>query len=261
MELGGLKPLLTVLFLPPLSLLVTAGLGLLLIGKKPRSSAIGKTVAILSVALLWAFCCDGTGVWLSKVLLPQYSPLAAGQLKIANVQAIVVLGGGLVPYAPEYGQAQPSPYGAARLRYGISLSRSSGLPILFSGGVGWANESLGQVSEAEVAARIAEQDYGVTLRWLESQSRDTAENARLSAAMLGRDAVSRIALVTDAWHMPRAQAAFERAGLKVTPAPMGFILPAQAGVLAWLPSPAGLATSHLVLKEWLGLLAGRWPTV
>lgn len=258
MELGSLKPVLTVIALPPLSLLLVAMLGLLLIGKKPRRAATGKAVAMLSVALLWVFCCHGTGVWLSTVLLPQYAALSPGQLQTANVQAIVVLGGGLVPNAPEYGLSQPSSHGAARLRYGISLSRASGLPILFSGGVGWANGQPGQISEAEVAARIAQQDYAVALRWIEGQSRDTSENARLSASMLGRDGVTRIALVTDAWHMPRAQAAFERAGLLVTPAPMGFIMPAQAGVLPWLPSPAGLATSHLVLKEWLGFQAGRW---
>ena len=258
MELGSLKPVLTVLFLPPLSLLLMAIFGLLMTGKKARHPTFGKATALASLALLWVLCCPGTGIWLSTVLLPQYPPLASDQLKIANVQAIVVLGGGLVPNAPEYGQSQPSSYGAARLRYGITLSRASGLPILFSGGMGWANGALGKVSEAEVAARIAQQDYGVAVRWIEGQSRDTAENARLSASMLDRDGVTRIALVTDAWHMPRAQAAFERTGLKVTPAPMGFILPAHAGVLAWLPSPAGLATSNLVLKEWLGLLAGRW---
>lgn len=261
MELGSLKPVLTLLLLPPLSLLLTAILGLVVVNKNSRHFGLGKAVALLSVVMLWVFCCHGTSIWLSRVLLPQYAPLVSGQLKTANVQAIVVLGGGLLPNAPEYGQPQPSSYGAARLRYGINLSRASSLPILFSGGVGWSNAPLGQDSEAHVAARIAQQDYGVVLRWVEGQSHDTTENARLSAVMLGRDGVTRIALVTDAWHMPRAQAAFERAGLIVTPAPMGFILPAQAGLLAWLPSPTGLATSHLVLKEWLGLLAGRWLAV
>lgn len=261
MEFGSLKPILTLLFLPPLSLLALAFLGLLLIGKKPRRAAWGKAISMLSLALLWLVCCHGTGVWLAQVLLPQYAALQPGQLKTANVQAIVVLGGGLLPTAPEYGQTQPSSYGAARLRYGVSLSRASGLPILFSGGVGWANALAGQDSEAAVAARIAQQDYGVKLRWLEGQSRDTSENASLSAALLRRDGVTRIALVTDAWHMPRSQAAFERAGLQVTPAPMGFILPAHVGLLAWLPSPAGLSTSQLVMKEWLGLLAVRWSTI
>lgn len=261
MELGSLKPLLTTVLLPPLSLLLLALLGLLLIGKKPRRAALGKALATVSVALLWVVSCHGTSVWLSSVLLPAYPPLKAATLKTANVQAIVVLGGGLVPNSPEYGQPQPSGYTTARLRYGISLSRQSGLPIAFSGGHGWASVAQPQAvphTEADVAARVALQDYGVALRWLERQSRDTSENARLTAALLGRDGVTRIALVTDAWHMPRAQVAFERSGLRVTPAPMGFIQPAQPGLLTWLPSTAGLSTSQLVLREWLGLLAARW---
>jgi uncharacterized SAM-binding protein YcdF (DUF218 family) len=70
--------------------------------------------------------------------------------------------------------------------------------------------------------------------------------------------VQRIALVTDAWHMPRAIAAFERAGLTVTPAPTGFILPVERDLLEWLPSANGLLASREVLREWLALAAGRF---
>ncbi|MCJ7798407.1 MAG: YdcF family protein [Polaromonas sp.] len=250
MDFSALKPLLASLVLPPLAPLLLAALGLLLAAGKRRG---GLALTALSLAALALLSCHGKAVWLARHALPQFAPVSIAQLKTARVQAIVVLGGGLLPEAPEYGQAQPGPHTAARLRYGLWLARQSGLPVAFTGGVGWAAQGAQAASEADVAARVAQQDYGVTLRWLEAQSRDTAANARLLAPLLQQDGVQRIALVTDAWHMPRAVVAFEQAGLAVTPAPMGFVRPIESAVLQWLPSARGLLASQQVLREWLAL--------
>ncbi|MGH8832291.1 MAG: YdcF family protein [Polaromonas sp.] len=255
MEFAELKPLLTSLVLPPLAPLLLALLGVLLAFKKRRG---GLALAALSLVLLWLLSCHGVAVWLARTALPQFAPLSVAALKTGKVQAIVVLSGGLLPEAPEYGQPQPRAYTAARLRYGIWLARQSGLPVAFTGGVGWAAHGAQADSEAQVAAWVAQQDYGVTLRWNEAQSRDTAGNARLLAPLLQRDGVQRIALVTDAWHMPRAVAAFERAGLTVVPAPMGYVLPVERDLLQWLPSANGLLASQQVLREWLALAVGRF---
>lgn len=255
MEPGALKPLLTGLLMPPAGLLLAALLGVLLAWRKHRG---GLALTAASLALLWLLSCEGVAVWLARTALPQFAPASAAQLKAGGVQAIVVLGGGLLPEAPEYGQAQPGERTAARLRYGIWLARQSGLPIAFSGGTGWAADSVPAASEATIAARVALQDYGVTLRWTEANSRDTASNARLLAPMLQRAGVQRIALVTDAWHLPRAVAAFERAGLNVTPAPTAFVLPRNRTALRWLPSAHGLQASHNVLRECLALALGKF---
>ena len=249
-----LKPLLTALLLPPLAPLLLALIGLLLAVKRKRA---GLALVLFALALLWLLSCHGSAVWLSRSILPQVAPLAAGQLKTGNVQAIVVLGGGVLPLAPEYGEAQPRAESAARLRYGLWLARQSGLPVAFTGGLGWAAHASQTESEAAVAGRVAQQDYGVALRWLEGNSRDTAENARLLAPLLKRDGVQRIALVTHAWHMPRSVAAFEKTGLVVVPAPMGFVLPDENPLLEWLPSAQGLLASRQVLREWLGIAVAR----
>ena len=255
MEFDAFKPLLSSLLMPPTSLLLAALLGVLLALKKHRG---GLALTTVSLALLWLLSCDGVAVWLARTALPQFAPVSAAQLKAGRAQAVVILGGGLLPEAPEYGQAQPSARTAARLRYGIWLARQSGLPIAFSGGTGWAAGSVQAASEASVAARVALQDYGVKLRWTEAQSRDTSANARLLAPLLRQDGVQRIALVTDAWHLPRAVAAFERAGLTVSPAPTAFVLAQDRPVLQWLPSAHGLQASHNVLRECLALAAGRF---
>ena len=256
MELGVLKPLLTSLAMPPLAPLLLALLGVLLAWRRQR---VGLALAALSLAALWVLSCHGTAVWLARHALPQFDAVTAAQLRTGRVQAIVVLGGGLLPDAPEYGGApQPSPVTAARLRYGIWLARQSGLPMAFSGGIGWAADGMQPASEADVAARVAQQEFGFALRWSEAVSRDTSGNARLLAPVLMRGGVQRIALVTDAWHMPRSVAAFQRAGFTVTPAPMAFTLPIESRLLQWLPSAQGLLASRQVLRECLGLAVGRF---
>ena len=259
MEFGIFKPLLTSLAMPPLAPLLLGLLGVLLAWRKKRG---GLALTTLSLLALWLLSCHGTAVWLARHALPQFAPASSAQLKAGGIQAIVILGGGLLPEAPEYGGApQPSPYTAARLRYGVWLARQSGLPLAFTGGTGWAADGMQPKSEAEVIAQVALQDYGIKLRWSEDVSRDTSGNARLLAPMLQRDGVQRIALVTDIWHMPRSVAAFERAGLAVMPAPMAFVHPIERDLLQWLPSAQGLLASRLVLRECLGLAVGRFIPV
>ncbi|GAB3479015.1 YdcF family protein [Polaromonas eurypsychrophila] len=252
---GELKPILTTLLLPPASLLLLAGLGLLLAARK---KAGGLLLAFAAATLLWLASCQAVAVWLAQKLLPQQTALSVAALKNSGAQAIVVLGGGVHPVAPEYGEPQASAAATLRLRYGAWLARQTGLPVAFAGGLGWGAASEQVASEGEVARRAAQQDYGLALRWVDNQSRDTVENARFLRPLLAKDKVQRIALVTHAWHMPRAVGAFERAGFSVVPAPMGFILPSRNGVLQWLPTGEGLEASRAVLKEWLGLLANRF---
>src|SRR3546814_4949394 len=56
----------------------------------------------------------------------------------------------------------------------------------------------------------------------EAQSRNTAENARLTAALVGQGDGRPWLLVTSAWHMPRAVASFRAAGLEVLAYPVDF---------------------------------------
>jgi len=256
MELGALKPLLSSLVMPLASLVLMSLAGLVLAAQRQHQGK-GLLLGLIGLTSLWLLSCQGVAVWLATYALPQYPPATAAQLKSRKVQAIVVLGGGIYPQAPEYGQAQPGPATAARLRYGIWLARQTGLPLAFTGGKGWAASGSTTISEAEVAGQVAQQDYGVTIRWLETRSRDTQENASLLAPMLKRDGIGNIALVTDATHMPRSVLAFERQGLAITPAPTDFVLNTRSGPLLWLPSTEGITASTRVLHELLGLTVAR----
>ncbi|HEY8707945.1 MAG TPA: YdcF family protein, partial [Burkholderiaceae bacterium] len=112
--------------------------------------------------------------------------------------------------------------------------------------------------EADVARSVLRDEYGLELRWSDSRSRDTAENARMMADAMRADHIQRIALVTHASHMPRAIAAYRKAGFQVTPAPTGFAAPRERELLEWMPSVHGLDLSRSVLREWLANRAGAY---
>lgn len=281
------KPVLAALALPPVPFLLMVLVGARLI--LPRRG-LGWLMVLLGVVGLWFSSCEQTALWLQNGAMrpppalfgAEQNRLAAqGRLYAAQLRrvpraipsvppaAIVVLGGGMERLAPEYGVAALSVGSERRLNYGVWLSRQTGLPLGFSGGVGWAQQG-GQVGpgEAEVAARIVERDHGLSLMWQEAGSSDTRENAARTVALLAPQGVREIVLVTDAVHMPRAQRAFIEATrralaqhpewpiIRVTPAPVAFWRRGERPVLDWLPSRDGMAHVREVSREWLGWLAG-----
>jgi uncharacterized SAM-binding protein YcdF (DUF218 family) len=96
---------------------------------------------------------------------------------------------------------------------------------------------------------------------MEGGSRDTAENARNSRDICARKGFRAPLLVTSAFHMRRAQRAFEKEGMTVTPLPAHFRT-TGGGSFSWsalvssleLPTSGSFHLSSLALKEYLGLL-------
>ena len=240
-----LKKILAALILPPAGpiLLVLFGLWLLR-AKSRRWQHGGAALATLSLLGLLVLSLPVVGNALMAPLEP-HPPIAPEQLR--RVQAIVILGGGSYFAAPDYGGDTVSHYTLERLRYGARLGRESSLPVLVTGGA-----PFGGRAEAESMREALERDFGIKVRWVESAARDTAENARLSAPLLKAAGVTRIALVSHGWHLPRAIELFEKQGIEVTPAPTAFSTGSPSLLEDLLPG--GLVTSRLALREYLGRL-------
>lgn len=243
---GEWKPVLAALVLPPAGPLLLVLLGLLI---ALRSKAAGLLLAFCGFLLAWALSTNAVALALATHLLAPVQPVQPQAL--ASTQAIVVLGGGVLPKAPEYGIAQPGPHTLARLRYGVWLARKTGKPLAFAGGIGWAAAGLPTDSEGAVAQRVLRDDYGMAPRWVDDRSRDTVENAQRMKELLAPAGIRRIALVTDASHMERAAAAFRQAGFDVLPTPTDFPAVAERPVLEWMPSIHGAETCRQLLREWL----------
>jgi uncharacterized SAM-binding protein YcdF (DUF218 family) len=258
----GWKPALSALMLPPVPWLLLMLIGA---GQVRRRPWWGGALLAAGAAAIWLSSTVAVGEALQRALLPSAPALSGQDLKDLRARrdaatAIVVLGGGRQTHAPEYGGPNLNETTMARLRYGLWLARETGLPVAFSGGSGHA-QAAGP-SEAEIAASIAARDFDRPLKWTESDSRDTRENARRTVALLQADGISRIVLVTHGWHLPRALRAFEQAiaqrggGIAVTPAPMGLASDELTPLLRWLPGSAGFKATRQTLHEAAGLLLG-----
>lgn len=235
---------------------------------------VGARLMFRNRLLAWGLVLAGClGVWLSatwitadalaNTLLPPARAISRSELaeiRRAPDTAIVVLGGGRLALAPEYGVSDLNTVSLERLRYGLWLARETSLPVAFSGGIGHGGDP--GPSEAEIAARVAERDFRTRLRWTETASRDTTENARRTLTLLHEDGIRRVVLVTHALHMPRAVDAFERAtqrtglALQVLPAPMALPTSGPLQLGDWLPNAGAFARTRYVLHEWLGRLMG-----
>ena len=248
----SLKPLATALILPSALLPLLIWAAMAWGWRRAPVARAPLALAASAVMLLWLLSCQGMAIWLSQHVLPQVSATSPKALQQQGVQALVVLGGGVESNADEYQGPTLPPDSLARLIYGVHLAHSTGLPMAYSGGVGWAGDAS-QMPEAQVATLTLARLHAPALRWQDSTSRDTHENALRTAELLKAEGITRIALVTHAWHMPRSVRQFEAVGFEVTPAPMGFIRSDQHIVLQWLPSGRGLRDSSWVLREWLGL--------
>ncbi|GAB2803888.1 YdcF family protein [Halomonas shantousis] len=229
--------------LPPLFNVVLIVAGILLWRRMPWLGASLIGAGIASLLLL------ATPV-VSHALrqgLENYSPPTVEQLEYA--EAIVIVGGGRDYASPEFGWGDaPNNATWRRLAYGAKLARQTGLPILVSGGRGFDEPQ----AEATLMAKALEQVFDIPVRWVETASRTTAENASYTAQVLGTEHIHRIVLVSQAWHLPRAVPAFEAAGFDVIPAPTEFASAPPPGVVAWIPRAYHLRQSTQALHEWLG---------
>ena len=244
--------LLKALLLPPVGFLVLVLFGVLL---RRRWPALAGGCIMVGLVALFLVSLPAVGTSL-LMLHQQYPPLQPDQLTtdLASPdapQVIVVLGADFDEWSPEYGAPQPTALTFARLRYAAFLQGKTGLPLLVSAG----NEAGDSERGGSVMKRALEEELGTSVAFVEQASATTAENAVLSAELLRRDGIERIYLVTHAWHMPRAKAAFERQGLTVTPAPTDFATAPSLILFDWLPSPRALRNSYFFFHEALGRIA------
>ena len=258
LDIQSWKPFISALLLPPVPLLVLVLAGARLMF---RRRLLAWLMILGGVLGMWFSCTTALGRGITLWLLrppPALMDSQITELKRAPKTAIVVLGGGRWLLAPEYGVSTLRDRSVERLRYGLWLGRETALPVAFSGGVG--HGAPPGPSEAEIAARIADREFGRPLRWTETESRDTRENAARSVTLLQQQGIEQIVVVTHGYHMPRAMLNFERAAagknLRIVAAPMGLTTGGSLRASDWLPTSDGFEANRMALHEWIGRLAG-----
>jgi uncharacterized SAM-binding protein YcdF (DUF218 family) len=239
----ALRAVAKALVLPPLGPLLVALVGLGLLHRRPR---LGRALAWSGVLLLYALSTPLVAHLLLRGLAipPMLDPESA-----RSAQAIVILGGGVRQDAVEYGGDTLNRLTLERVRYGAKVARETRLPILVSGGT-----LDGGPTEAKLMKDALEGEFGVPVRWAESVSRNTHQNAVESAAILRSEGISKVVLVAHSFDMQRAIAELRRAGIETVPAPT--LLPGEDRLdyRDFIPSLSGLTTSYFALYELLANL-------
>jgi uncharacterized SAM-binding protein YcdF (DUF218 family) len=236
-----LRKIVTALLLPPMSPLLLSALGLLLLKRRPLP---GRTLAWGGLLAAYLLSTPLVGQLLSSAV-EYWPPLDLN--KGRQAQAIVVLSGDSYFSAPDYGGDTIRGITLERVRYAALVARQTGLPVLTSGG-----GPPGHKPDAEAMRNALVREFAVTVRWVESGSTDTRENALKSAAILKPQGVNKVVLVTSASHMRRSVEEFKRAGFQVVPAPTVYATRADSDLLDLLPHPVGVERSRQALHELLG---------
>jgi uncharacterized SAM-binding protein YcdF (DUF218 family) len=196
---------------------------------------------LLSALLVVSLFIGGWCAWRSRSVLPvlgalslflvSWPPLAMVILRglespysyhlpsDRGIQAIVVLSSGVSPPFPPRPTAILGFDSYERCVYAAWLhTHCYPVPVLASGGGSRGGEpyavTMGEALQREGVAK--------SMIWTEEASRSTYENAEFSARILRARGIHRILLVTEAYHMPRAEACFRKQGFDVVPAACGF---------------------------------------
>ncbi|HIR18122.1 MAG TPA: YdcF family protein [Candidatus Caccocola faecigallinarum] len=170
--------------------------------------------------------------------------------------AFIVLAGGS-SYDSDGSSVQPSPLALERVYTAVTLaSRREGESILvMSGGNVFGDKDRSEASAMRDAARA--------MGWrgeiiLEEQSRTTAENMKYCAAILTSRNLRNAAVVTNAFHLPRAM----RLAVQFMPdatlypiAPTRLADPIIRGLPSFLPDAGSLYLSCLGARERIGTAA------
>ena len=251
----AVKRLLELLLLPPTSLYLGVALGLCIYGlakrrPEPRRAILrtGAGLALLSGLTLVTLSIPQVAFWLLDSL--QTAPAIAPTATSIEADAIVVLSGDIDCDPPEYGPDQPGFISLQRCRYAAQLSKRTGVPILISGGVLRPDRR----SAAEVLRDFVQDELHVPVRWIENRSLNTQQNIQFSKELLGKEGITRIAVVTHAWHMPRALDVCEAVGITALAAPTVAATPPANLRDALMPRSRSFRDSSWAIHEWVGRL-------
>lgn len=238
----------------PLGIVLILLLAALLLYRRPR---LGRAVLAAAMLILWALSTQVVSQWLLRGLenqVPGYSLENA-----PREPAIVVLGGFMRTPSAAHTKGDFTD-AMDRLLHGFRLYRAGKAPLILISGGDVPMFGIGTQTEAE-AARTVLEEWGVpeSAILIETRSKNTAENGSFSRELLASRGIHRALLVTSAMHMPRALAAFRKAGLEVIPAPTDYQTgwPQPDLPFRLLPDSEALHESTEALREYIGLYVYR----
>jgi len=239
----------------PSNILILIGVGGLVLMATWFARA-GRRMALASLALLALAGFTPLGAVLSHKLESRFPPWDASR---GAPDGIVVLGGAILPgLSLDYGTPAIGD-AAARIIAIAKLARDyPNARIVYSGGD--ASLADNEAPEADFLYPLLD-SFGIPRErvLLESRSRNTAENAAFTKALVNPKPGERWLLVTSAQHMPRAIGCFRRVGFAVEAYPVAWHTRRQLRLGPMETLGRGLHSLDDAVHEWIGLVA-YWLT-
>ena len=240
----------------PLTFCLAAMIGGLLLMCSARRARLGRALLIAGVALLLVLSNSFVSKWLIRPLEARYpaipeltsgTPLSAA---LAACKFVVILGGGNGHSPGVSANNLLSTSATSRLMEGVRLALALPEAKLIVSGPGDGRRP----THAKVLSRAAEA-LGIAPDriFLIEHARDTEDEARDTQRLA---VGAPVALVTSAWHLPRAMALFRSVGLNPVPGPADFRAHADDSLTFddFLWDAESLGRSTFALRERLGYL-------
>jgi uncharacterized SAM-binding protein YcdF (DUF218 family) len=214
-----------------------------------------KIASIIILLVSFVFYVMSTSIFAGALIRPLEHSYKLPADLTKGASAIVMLGGGATPDTPDIGGlGHLSGSSAARLLTVIKLYNRTKLPVIISGGKVFSDGG----NESMIAKRQLI-DLGIPAADIiaENRSRTTEENAIYTSAILKKRAVKKVFLVTSAYHMRRSVICFKQSRVATIPIPTDYTMSIQPKYYfnEFAPSPGGLVTTSVAIREYLGILA------
>jgi uncharacterized SAM-binding protein YcdF (DUF218 family) len=229
---------------------LTLALALLAAGSLARKRGAQKLAGRLFGAaavflLLWSWMpAAALAAWTLERRYPQE------RLPGRDAQAIVVLASSFYAPNPPRPRSVPGWGMYLRCRHAAWLYREGWrMPVVASGGRQGDRVMADIMRDALIAEGVPRENI-----WLEGESDSTRENAAFSAKLLLPRGIRRIVLVTEAYHMRRAERDFRKEGFEVDPAPCAY----RSAEFdwrweQWVPNARAITINENTLHEWVAL--------
>jgi uncharacterized SAM-binding protein YcdF (DUF218 family) len=247
-----LSKILDLLFAPLTWALILVALGAV---KAPRVRRYSRFAPALAIAILFVFSLEPVSNALERSL---EEPRVSTFSPATTYDAVVLLGGFVDARASASANEPAYQDGIERLLVTYDLLRSGQAKkvIVSTGDV----DSVGATwTEARaVAAQLKSWGIAEDRILVEDKSLNTRQNALFSADIVRAQGLSKLLLVTSAFHMKRALGCFEAVGLHPDTRPTDFRTYAGAPHVEWLPRATHLANSTSAIREHVGRIVYRW---
>jgi len=220
------------------------------------------TLLVVAFAVIWL----GGNRFVTMALVSSLERQNLPPAHLPDKSVVVVLGGGTKAGVAPRPIDEVSEAGDRVIYAAWLYKQGKAAHLLLSGGnAPWSNLAQTPPEAAVMASLLEIMGVPKAALWLESNSRNTEENAVECRKILDRAGIHSIILVTSALHMPRAMRLFTQQGLQVIPAPTDFMVTdddwayytqpsVEVQLMNLLPSADDLQLTSRAMKEQLGAL-------